>query len=323
MQRLIPLTAEITSKYEAGAELYDLGQQYYCSADAIRTCLQGAGVAIRGFKTKKPYSPAERARFIARYTAGASVEELAKEANLAASTMRGNLQRWGAEFRRSGPQRTHTLDERYFDVIDTEAKAYWLGFILADGNVNKTILACSIGLGLVDTDHLLKLAAAVNSSVPLASDNDGRLSVLTLHSAQLCRDLVRWGVIPAKTGRHGTPPIDPDLLRHLYRGFFDGNGSLFECKTAGDWRFELVGPPPFIADFQAWVIARTGLREKKLVERPPVASIRYAGGVCVEQVMDLLYEDATVYLDRKHAKLQDLKARHRRGHRYAHDAAPA
>lgn len=43
-----------------------------------------------------------------------------------------------------------------FDTIDTPEKAYWLGFIVADGylNVNRRMLR--IKLGDIDKNHLLK-----------------------------------------------------------------------------------------------------------------------------------------------------------------------
>ena len=36
--------------------------------------------------------------------------------------------------------RTYTLDEKYFDKIDSQNKAYILGFIYADGSINKGCL---------------------------------------------------------------------------------------------------------------------------------------------------------------------------------------
>lgn len=39
--------------------------------------------------------------------------------------------------------RRHTLDATYFDQIDTPEKAYWLGFVWADGGLSKTAPRCS------------------------------------------------------------------------------------------------------------------------------------------------------------------------------------
>ncbi len=53
------------------------------------------------------------------------------------------------------------FNQHIFDNIDTEEKAYWLGFIYADGyiaklNMEKINYAFSIGLAVIDVKHLEK-----------------------------------------------------------------------------------------------------------------------------------------------------------------------
>lgn len=42
------------------------------------------------------------------------------------------------------------MDINYFHNIDSEKKAYWLGFIVADGNISKTTNRISITLNSDD-----------------------------------------------------------------------------------------------------------------------------------------------------------------------------
>ena len=49
--------------------------------------------------------------------------------------------------------RTYRLDEHYFDAVDNPSKAYWLGFLLADGNV-LTSPDARLSLELADRDSL-------------------------------------------------------------------------------------------------------------------------------------------------------------------------
>ena len=37
----------------------------------------------------------------------------------------------------------YSLNDDYFSVIDNEHKAYWLGFLYADGSLSKTAPRCS------------------------------------------------------------------------------------------------------------------------------------------------------------------------------------
>lgn len=47
-------------------------------------------------------------------------------------------------------------NKEYFKQIDTPEKAYWLGFIAADGNVRKDLLKLRIELNIRDYHHLEK-----------------------------------------------------------------------------------------------------------------------------------------------------------------------
>ena len=45
---------------------------------------------------------------------------------------------------------------RIFETIDTEEKAYWLGFMYADGYIGASRYSVGINLSLKDIDHLKK-----------------------------------------------------------------------------------------------------------------------------------------------------------------------
>ena len=73
----------------------------------------------------------------------------------------------------------YSLDENYFKVIDTEDKAYWLGFLYADGSITrfyktdkktgeKVIRSLSLELGLQSGDkhHLEKFLESIKCNVP-------------------------------------------------------------------------------------------------------------------------------------------------------------
>lgn len=49
--------------------------------------------------------------------------------------------------------RKYTFNEEIFDIIDNEEKAYWLGFLAADGYVDKQLSKFGIELSIKDHDY--------------------------------------------------------------------------------------------------------------------------------------------------------------------------
>ena len=64
------------------------------------------------------------------------LEKIGEIYNVSRETVTNFAKRQGwYGLRQDAPRATYQLNQEYFDVIDSEDKAYWLGFIAADGNI--------------------------------------------------------------------------------------------------------------------------------------------------------------------------------------------
>lgn len=93
-----------------------------------------------------------------------------------------------------------TIYTDFFKTIDTEEKAYWLGFIAADGNIRKNLLACSIELKLSDKGHLEKFAECFDGYYRVEElQREYPSARIQIYSKQCCLDLAQYGVTPTKS----------------------------------------------------------------------------------------------------------------------------
>jgi len=129
-------------------------------------------------------------------------------------------------------QNCSKFNEHIFDSIDTEEKAYWLGFIFADGTINsspiregvKSIYGFELSLGLKDLKHLEKFKKFIGYNKDLLVDNNRcRFSIANKHFWTTLNNL---GCTPNKSLTLKFPNISEDLIRHFIRGYFDGDGCI-------------------------------------------------------------------------------------------------
>lgn len=135
--------------------------------------------------------------------------------------------------------RKHALNEHKFDKINTEEKAYWLGFIMADGYIENESRLCFILQRKKDEyDLFLKLQCFLETDNYVEErtvyDKRGFVSesyCFRVTSKILCKRLKRLKVVAQKTGKECIPRGVPKrLYRHFIRGFFDGDGCI--CKSS-------------------------------------------------------------------------------------------
>lgn len=218
--------------------------------------------------------------------------------------------------------RIHTVNEQYFDIIDTEEKAYWLGYIMADGCISTSSSKLTIPNEFTinckgeDSDHLHKLNLALSSDYPIKvtekfdrrCNSSYEIAELKIRSVKLCSSFIKNQVIPRKTGKEIIPnTINNSHMLHFIRGFFDGDGSIFKRPSCygvhvGKCSRQIIVQ---IQDF----FKSNSISWKMYVDyhyNMPFYYLDTNKKDTVIAILHLLYDNATIYLNRKFRKAQEV-----------------
>lgn len=202
------------------------------------------------------------------------------------------------------------FNQHYFDNIDTEEKAYWLGFLYADGAVglNKNIIELSLKLS--DRNHLEKFRQALNCELVVKQDHyRSRFMVTNKH---LKKTLISKGCTPRKSYTIIFPNFLPvNLKHHFIRGYFDGDGSIGVYKTKNNTydksslRASLIGTNDFLSRvlLESLVNANIFTVNKNRGGDERVKHFQLSGQKAYN-FLTYIYKDATVFLERKYIKYQ-------------------
>ena len=198
----------------------------------------------------------------------------------------------------------NTTHQDLFNKIDTEEKAYWLGFLFADGTVRSKPGDNQIELGLQKEDyqHLVKFRNFIGNNNKIAFREKQQSYRYCFRSKKIKQDLIKLGCVPNKSLILKFPTkkqVPDDLLRHFVRGYTDGDGCL--CVTKGKMHYELLGTKDFLEGLQK----RVGLFQGTIHYNKKGQEIRrivLAAQEQVKQICDWLYKDSNIYLDRKYSK---------------------
>lgn len=213
----------------------------------------------------------------------------------------------------------YSQDNDFFKKIDTEEKAYWLGFIYADGSIveNKRT---TIGLNILDEGHLKKFLKSIKSNRSIKYVNKitdkktYHTCYVNISSNDFTKNLVLCGCPQNKTDKLVFPNEDilpKNLTSHFIRGYMDGDGSVHINKTnknTGHKYFRLS----FTGNYQMLNSIKSILTEKdiKIENRKTYCSLQFNGNIQVLRMLNYIYKDATIYLDRKYEKYMELKKQH-------------
>lgn len=216
----------------------------------------------------------------------------------------------------------YPFNEKFFERIDTEEKAYWLGFIAADGCVyarEKGEPGLRITLQKSDASHLQKFMDAVHCNKPLSYFS--RLSpkgdvhyyaTCELISEQMFQDLSRQNIVPRKTKKILWPSLASNELYIAYiRGYFDGDGSIskkIEKNTMYKTNISIAGYLDNLQYFQDFLLKydipssfTIDARNKNTSEQgAPFVSLNFTNKKTKNDFLHLMYDNTSIYLNRKY-----------------------
>lgn len=222
------------------------------------------------------------------------------------------------------PTITHTrrknlnLKEDFFECIDSEEKAYFLGLMLTDGNVYKTkkgIWQIGIELSIKDKDIIEIFRKLLNSNAKITyrkRENTEMVSI-KIYSEKMAKDLSKYGVIPNKTKltKH-LPNINKIFQKDFIRGMLDGDGAIYKRKgnnkeynniTFCSYHYSICEEFKKICDSYLDEPNKTKISKDKGKE---IYRVHYNKQSQVKQLVTVLYKDSNYYLTRKYILAKNI-----------------
>lgn len=217
-------------------------------------------------------------------------------------------------------------NQDYFEKIDTEEKAYFLGLLAADGCNSEEKNRIYLGLQMQDKYMVKNFAKALgkeNLSYKKPRKffakkmkrfiNSSGCVFFQIQDKKLSNDLANLGIVSRKSLilKFPTGKQVPDhLIRHFIRGYFDGDGCVSRRFNHGAcrWTIKFLSSKEFCDNFCYKIksILNMDNISSKQDKNSKIYGVEFGGNRKVKIFLDWMYKDATIFLNRKYNKYNEL-----------------
>lgn len=303
---------DMVARYIAGEPLLAVASKFGVSYQNLTGHLRRRGIPLRPRpSTSRPkLTPKQRASMFDSYLAGEPAHLVAPRFGIPVESLKRQLLCRGLPYREMA-RRVH--DESVFESITTEQQAWLLGWIATDGNIYGNQLVIRLKAG--DRDALEKMKLVLKTDAPVTSHvrpNDGYSYVgLRVISQKIVSDLARLGVHPRKSFTVRPWDGPPHLLAAYWRGAFEGDGTIRSTivirhtNPYRNWSMLFCGNIHMVQGFSGF-IGRQVKTKATLHPQSSIYRIKYDGCRLARTVAHVLYDGATVWLDRKKLLADEL-----------------
>lgn len=233
---------------------------------------------------------------------GHSPNQIAKILHTDPQSVRNHLRQYGY----TDMNIDNGLHVDIFKDIDTANKAYWLGFLFADGYIREN----SVELALKDKEHIEKFKTFINSRCKISerhiylktTQKEYIAYRLNLRNKEFASYLYKTGLHQAKSLDIIYPECVPETLTYDFvRGYFDGNGCI---SFLGNNPLKPVITINSTYEFLSTIINKMGLPNNKIRQVSKIYEYRVAKFTAIIDFLNKIYSNAETYLERKYDKYQ-------------------
>ncbi len=243
------------------------------------------------------------------YSNQITLDDAAKTIGYTEFGLRNLFKRFGLKLTKTEHTKHYIFDETYFDDINSELKAYFLGFIMADGCVyigKKNDHLLRIHIKDSDDEIIIRLLKEIKLNKKITYKNG--TAEIKIFSKRVINSLIKLGCTPRKSLTLEFPNISKEFLPHFIRGYFDGDGTVCHGRR-GKYFWTRVG---FYSSYSFNAKLRDILINTYNI--PCIINKKYKicevatghGEKTRKLIYDLLYKDATFFLKRKKDKFIEI-----------------
>jgi hypothetical protein len=239
-----------------------------------------------------------------------SLTKLGNKYNIKRQTLSDRFKKWGYEI--VNQQNRCRINEKSFDNITTEEQYYWLGFMYADGNISSDGNRIEVRLSIKDLKHLEKFKKFLELSTEIRTGvcNGNGFCHLSVRNKHMWNTLNGLGCSPQKSLTLKFPKSEffksAENVLHFLRGYVDGDGCLSTyynaTKTSIRTVINIVGTEQFLTSINKMFKNKGYIRSKKSKKYDNKSYSLTFSDAPSRKLARLLYENATIYLDRKYEK---------------------
>ena len=254
---------------------------------------------------------------------GISLTKMSKKYEIGRWTLTDRFKKFGIDI--VNRQNELKFDNTVFDSIDSEEKAYWLGFIYADGYIafqkegEKSNYDFELSLKGTDKEHLEKFNKFMKhkdkNHVKLGKTKCGETICercrWIISNKHLWETLNSYGCTPRKSLTLQFPSKeifkDISLIKDFIRGYFDGDGSFSRSlhRTIVSPHIQILGTPEFLDKIEEYsnIYGRRG-KDKRWKNNTEYIEFHLKESI---EFINYIYNNCNIYLDRKYKLYQFFK----------------